>query len=123
MLLLAIHISCAVITIVGFNLRGVWMFVGSRYLQLRWVKIAPHIIDTVLLLSAVGLMLKIEQYPVVDDWLSAKVVGLVAYILLGIISLRGSSKSVRVVAWLGANAAFFYIVSVALTRQADFGLL
>lgn len=99
------------------------MLVGSGHLQLRWVKIVPHVIDTVLLLSAVGLMLKIEQYPVVDDWLNAKVVGLVAYILLGIIGLRGPNRGVRVAAWLGANVVFFYIVSVALTHQADIGLL
>ncbi len=107
----------------GFNLRVVWTFAQSRHLQRKWVKIVPHVVDTILLLSAIGLMLEIAQYPVVDDWLSAKVVGLVVYILLGIISLRGPSRSVRAIAWLGANIAFFYIVSVALTHEVDVGLL
>lgn len=99
------------------------MLAQSRHLRRKWVKIVPHVVDTVLLLSAIGLMLEIEQYPVADDWLSAKVVGLMAYVLLGIISLRGPSRRMRVVAWLGANIAFFYIVSVALTHQATVGLL
>jgi len=86
-------------------------------LQRRWVRITPHVIDTVLLASAIGLALILEQYPFVHDWLTAKVLGLIAYILLGSIALRyGPNKLIRVVAWVAALAMFGYIVSVALTH-------
>ena len=84
----------------------------------RWIRIAPHVNDTVLLTAALFLVLMSGQYPFVDAWLTAKVLGLTAYIILGSLALRvGSTPSVRVVAWLSALVVFGWIVSVALTRQ------
>ncbi|MCJ7799324.1 MAG: SirB2 family protein, partial [Polaromonas sp.] len=49
----------------------------------------------------------------------AKVLALVAYIVLGTVALkRGRTKGVRTLALVAALAVFAYIVSVALTRQA-----
>ena len=58
-----IHVATALISIVGFFIRGIWMIQSSSMLQLRWVKIAPHINDTILLLSAVVLVIITSQYP------------------------------------------------------------
>jgi len=92
--------------------------VDSPQLQRRWVRIAPHLIDTVLLASAIGLTLILQQYPFVNDWLTAKVLALIAYILLGGIALRrGPTRAIRAAAWVAALATFGYIVSVALTRH------
>jgi uncharacterized membrane protein SirB2 len=58
------------------------------------------------------------QYPFVDAWLTAKVLGLTAYIILGSLALRaGSAPGIRISAWLAALVVFGWIVSVALTRQ------
>ena len=54
----------------------------------RWIRVLPHINDTVLLSAAVGLVLMSGQYPFVDAWLTAKVLGLTAYIILGSLALR-----------------------------------
>ena len=49
---------------------------------------------------------------------TAKVLGLLAYIVLGIIALRrGPSLAVRSVALLGAVLTYAWIISVALTRN------
>ena len=110
----AIHVSCAVISLALFFLRGIWSFNGSPIMRQRWVKIVPHIVDTLLLASALALAFTIEQYPFVDAWLTAKVFGLVLYILLGSVALKhGKSKTIRVSAWLAALAVFAYIVLVA----------
>jgi uncharacterized membrane protein SirB2 len=94
------------------------MLIDSPWLQQRWVRITPHVIDTVLLASAIGLALILEQYPFVHGWLTAKVLGLIAYIILGSIALkRGRTKPIRAAAWVAALAVFGYIVSVALTRH------
>jgi uncharacterized membrane protein SirB2 len=83
------------------------------------VKIVPHVIDTVLLASAIALTVMIRQYPFVAPWLTAKVIGLVAYIGLGMIALkRGRSKPVRITTWIAAQLVFFYIVAAALTKSA-----
>jgi uncharacterized membrane protein SirB2 len=64
------------------------MLAGSAHLQRRWVKILPHIVDTLLLASAIGLAVWSQQYPLQADWLSANVAGLIAYIVLGSVALK-----------------------------------
>jgi uncharacterized membrane protein SirB2 len=113
-----IHVTSVAISISGFFVRGLWMLADSPRLRARWVRIAPHVVDTILLASAIYLAVTIQQYPGVNQWLTAKVVGLVVYVVLGSIGLkRGRNKQVRVVAWLAALATFAYIVGVALTRN------
>jgi len=113
-----LHLTTIVLTFCLFMLRGVWMLTDSPRLQQRWVRIAPHLIDTVLLASAIGLTVILSQYPLVNSWLTAKVLGLILYIILGSIALKyGTTKPIRVAAWFAALAVFGYIVSVALTRN------
>ena len=118
-LLKYLHISCVALSGAGFALRGAWMMRDSPLLARRWVRIAPHVVDTVLLASAVALALLIGQYPLADSWLTAKVLGLAAYIALGTIALkRGRTRSGRITALCGALLAFAYIIAVALTKSA-----
>lgn len=113
-----IHISCVVISIHFFFLRGIWMMFDSPLLQARWVKIVPHVIDATLLFSALALAWQIKQYPFVHGWLTAKVFGLIAYIILGTIALkRGKTRQIRVLAWVAALLVFSFIVWVAATHN------
>jgi uncharacterized membrane protein SirB2 len=115
----AVHIACVVATFTLFALRGAWMLLESPRLQARWVRIAPHVIDTLLLVSAIGLTLAIRQYPLANAWLTAKLAGLVAYIVLGTIALkRGRTKTIRSIALAAALLVFGYIVLVARSHSA-----
>ena len=78
-----IHIATAYISIIGFLIRGIWMMQSSSRLQQRWVKVAPHINDTILLLSAIILVVISSQYPGAIDWIKKKIVALIFYIILG----------------------------------------
>jgi uncharacterized membrane protein SirB2 len=114
----SIHMITLVITISGFILRGVWMMRGSPLLHAKLVKIVPHVNDTVLLVSAVWTAALIGQYPFVNAWLTAKILGAVAYILLGAVALTyGRTKQIRIVAFVGALLCFGYVVAVALTKK------
>lgn len=94
------------------------MISGSSLLENRLVRIVPHVVDTALLASAIYLAVRSHQYPLTNDWLTAKVTGLFIYIALGMVALRrGKSRRVRIAAWLAAQAVFFYIVAVAMTRR------
>lgn len=118
-----LHLTTIVLSFTLFTLRGIWMLLDSPGLQRRWVRITPHVIDTVLLASAIGLVLILKQYPFVHGWVTAKVLGLIAYIILGSLALRyGPTKPIRAAAWAAALAVFGYIVSVALTH-APLGFL
>lgn len=113
------HITCAVSSGSFFLLRGIWMLRESDMLQQRWVKVLPHIVDTLLLGSALIMVFWSAQYPFVQPWLTAKVFALLAYIGLGTVALkRGKTKAVRIWAFVTALATFAYIVAVALTKQA-----
>jgi len=113
-----IHVTSVIISYMLFSLRGIWMMQGSLALKQRWAKIGPHLVDTVLLTSAIALAVRIDQDPIHDRWLSAKVLGLLLYIGLGMIALRfGKTRPARVSAWIAAQLVFFYIVLVAVTKN------
>lgn len=109
------HITFAALSILFFTLRGYWMLTTPEKLKRRWVRIAPHIIDTLLLVSAITLTITVSQYPFTHNWLTIKLIALVAYIVLGTIALkRGKTKGIRTVAFVLALACATYIVWVAL---------
>jgi len=113
-----IHVTCVILSIAGFTLRGGWMLVDHRLLRHRLTRILPHVVDTVLLGSAIALALMIEQYPFQAPWVTAKVIGLIIYILLGAVALkRGRTRTVRVTAFVSAVLVFSWIVSVALSKN------
>ncbi len=113
-----IHIFTALISFTLFFIRGLWVMKGSAMMQQKWVKIVPHLNDTVLLGTAIALTISIGQYPFSDGWLTAKLLALVAYICLGIEALRLARTDIgRAAAWLAALVVFLFIVSVAVTRM------
>ena len=114
----SIHMITLTITITGFILRSIWMLRDSPLLQTRLVKTLPHVNDTVLFISAIWTAALLGQYPFVNAWLTAKVVGLLAYIILGAIALSyGKTRLIRSMAFVGALLCFAYVVAVAFTKN------
>ena len=113
-----IHVSSVIISYLLFSLRSMWMVQGSAALKQRWVKITPHVVDTVLLTSAIALAIRIQQDPIHDPWLGAKVLGLLMYIGLGMTALRfGKTRKAKISACVAAQFVFIYIVLVAVTKN------
>jgi uncharacterized membrane protein SirB2 len=113
-----LHILTAVLSISGFIVRGVWKLTASPWLTRRWVRIVPHVNDTLLLALGLWLAFSIRQFPFVHGWLTAKLFAILAYIGLGMVALRfGKSRATRAMAFAAALAVFLYIVGVALTRS------
>ena len=116
-LLKSVHVAAAAVSVTLFVVRGAWMMYAPARLNARWVRIVPHVIDTVLLVSAIALAAMTAQYPFVQPWLTAKVLALLAYILLGTVAIRrGRTRRVRIVAWILALSVFGYMVAVARAR-------
>lgn len=115
----AVHIGCAALSLAGFGVRGVLVLAGSPWGLTGFARVAPHVVDTVLLASAIWLAVLAGQYPFADGWLTAKLLALVLYIVLGSIALRHGTRppALRIAAFAGALATGGYIVSVALTRD------
>ena len=113
-----VHVVTVLVSVTLFVLRGVWMLRDSPRRYARWARVVPHVNDSMLLFSGVGLALLSQQYPLREEWLTAKLVGLLLYIALGLVALRwGKTKRVRATAWVAALAVFVYIVAVAVTRS------
>ena len=113
-----IHLATAFISIAGFIIRGIWMIQASAILQRRWMRIAPHINDTVLLVSAIALVMITLQYPGPTTWINAKIAALLLYIILGTVALkRGKTKQIRIISGMLALLTFAYIVMVAISKN------
>ena len=122
-LLKSVHVLCAGLSVSGYIVRGIWMLRESPRLQAGWVKVTPHIIDTLLLISAIALTIQVEQYPFVHGWLTAAYSADGSAIGLGSIGLkRGRTRTARLTAGIAALATFGYIVAVAVTRSPSLGL-
>ena len=124
-----IHIGAVGISFMGFTARGIGLWRGAPWIRHRLTRRLPHLVDTVLLLSALGMLWTARLSPWVVPWLKAKLLGLVVYIALGVIALSPARwdpprkpDAIAVLCWIGALAVYVYIVSVAITKSAR-GLL
>ncbi|MEW6446459.1 MAG: SirB2 family protein [Pseudomonadota bacterium] len=119
MAIIHLHGLFVVLSLIGFVTRGWWMLRDCPALHTRWVKIAPHVIDTLLLVTALWAAWAIfwsnGAHPA---FLTVKIIGLIAYIGLGMIALkRGRTKAIRATAFVAALLVFVYLMAVGKTMQ------
>lgn len=110
-----IHFTLAFLSVAGFVIRAGWSYSATDLLQEKWVKIAPHVIDTLLLTLGLLLAFNLPGGPL-QGWLIAKLVALLAYIGFGVLTLRGHG-ALKHVGVAGALLSVGYIFAVAFTRQ------
>ncbi len=113
-----LHVAAVIASGAGFLARAALMLAGSPRLDARFVRVAPHVVDTVLLAAALAMAAMAHLSPLAHPWLAAKIAGLLAYIVLGAIALRyGRTLRARVAALAGAVLVFAYIVGTAMQRD------
>ena len=111
-----IHLSFVALSLLAYVVRGSWLFMNSGLLGKTWLKVLRQIIDTILLLSGIVLAAYLSLSPVGQPWLMAKIVGLIAYIALGVAAFRAPNRSAGKLLWISGLVAFAYIVSVAIRK-------
>lgn len=112
-----LHMSFALLSGVLFTLRGAFMLGGARWPAWRPVRVSSYLIDTILLTSAVALAIWSAQYPLVQHWLTLKVLAVIAYIGAGVVAMRARSRTARTLAYVGALLLFAIILKLAFTKQ------
>jgi len=116
-----LHLTAVVISILFFIIRFIWLTRSSDMLQKKWVKIVPHVVDTVLLGSAIALCFILAFNPLEQSWLLQKIVLVVIYILIGFWTLKkAQTLSLK---WLGfslAIACLAFVGKMAVSKQALF---
>lgn len=118
LLLRHLHITCAVLSVCGFAVRGALWMAGSQWTKGPWVRRATDVNDALLLVVAVGLVVVTHQCPFQASWLTAKVLALLAYIGCGIMLFRfAHSSQAQALSWISALAIAVYIFSVAISKD------
>ena len=113
-----LHLTAIAVSVILFILRFYWLNRDAEKLQKKWVKVLPHIVDTVLLLSALSLCVILQQYPFVNSWLTDKIFGLIGYIGFGLLALKlGKSMPIRWVGFIGALGMIAFLGKVAVLKQ------
>ncbi|WP_034914344.1 SirB2 family protein [Erwinia sp. 9145] len=122
-----LHLLTVTLTAVMFVLRFYWLQRGSAMLQRRWVRIVPHINDTLLLLSGILLVVITHFYPFTPQgvWLTEKLFGVIIYIALGFVVLgrRPRAQKVRWIAFIVAVAVLVLIYKLATTKVPLLGIV
>lgn len=112
------HVSFVVISGVLFVVRALASMLRARWLQRRWARAVPHVIDTLLLTMGVWMLIKIGIWPTELPWLMAKLIALVVYIILGARAIkRGRTPQSKAAFAVLALTVFAYMIAVALTKS------
>jgi uncharacterized membrane protein SirB2 len=119
LLLKQAHMGFAFTSIALFALRYLAMLFRPRLLAWLPLRIVPHVVDTFLLACGLALAILLHLDPMHQPWLLAKIVGLIAYVILGTFALkRGRTRGGRAVAGGCALLVVAYIVAAAFTKRA-----
>ena len=110
-----LHMTTAGLSLAFFMLRAWWSVSEAPILQRRWVKVLPHLNDTLLLTLGIVLMAMLSMWPHQHPWLAAKIVALLGYIGLGTVAIkRGATPAIRGAAALAAVTVFLYMLGAAV---------
>jgi len=115
-----IHFTFILTSVISFSARFVLSFFKPEMLQNKFIKIAPHVIDTVLLISGVALVLQGGWLEGEFGWIVSKLTLLAGYIIFGVIAMRVKNKGTRWVGFLAAMLCYVGIFIIAITKNGFF---
>ncbi|MGD7600016.1 invasion regulator SirB2 [Salmonella enterica] len=125
-MLLTLHLICVALSVSLFVARYWWRYCGHALAAARWTRIVPPVIDTLLLLSGIGLIVKTHILPFTESgsWLTGKLFGVIIYIVLGFIALdyrQARSQQARFIAFPLALVVLYIIIKLATTKYRYWG--
>ena len=112
-----LHVLLAWLTVAGFAVRGYWSISESPVRHRRWVRVVPHLIDTLLLAAGITVAVAWRISPLAAPWLGAKLIALLVYIGLGMMTLRSRDPRTRRIGLAGSLLTAGYIIAVAYTKS------
>lgn len=116
-----LHMTLALISISLFTLRFFWTLTASKQLDKKWVKITPHIIDTLLFTIGLAMMFKLALNPFEQLWLGEKLIAIAAYIFTGYYTLKvARNRVMQVFGYLGAVGWFMLVARLAMSKEQIF---
>ncbi len=118
-----IHMVSIALSVLLLTVRYVLMMMDSALLHKKFLKVAPHAVDTLLLASGIGLIFITGFIPFTAHtmWLTEKISCVLVYIALGFVALKmGRTKLIRSFAFFGALGWLYWAAHLAMTKVATF---
>ena len=117
LLIKSLHVLTVLLSIVLFSTRFLLLMLKSVGPGQRWLRVLPHINDTLLLTFAVLLCITIQQAPFVTPWLSEKVAAVILYIFAGMFTLKWAKSRLAQIIWfIIALSMFAYTANMAINK-------
>lgn len=119
-MLLTLHLICVALSVSLFVARYWWRYCGHALAAALDTNRAS-VIDTLLLFSGIGLIVKTHILPFTESgsWLTEKLFGVIIYIVLGFIALdyrQARSQQARFIAFPLALVVLYIIIKLATTK-------
>lgn len=113
-----LHVGLVSMSVSGFVLRWIASMRDADWMRAGWARIAPHVLDTLLLGSGITLALHWDGSSW-QGWLGAKMLALLAYIGCGMAALKPAlGRQGKVLAFMAALTAAGWMVSAAMLKSA-----
>jgi len=117
LLIRQLHILTATLSVTLFTSRFLLLIRSLAWQPKRWLKVVPHVNDTLLLIFAILLCIIIQQAPLITPWLTEKVAAVILYILAGMFALRWSKNRLSKIIWfMIALFMFAYAANIAINK-------
>ena len=117
LLIRQLHILTAALSVTLFTIRFLLLVRSPTWQPNRWLKVLPHVNDSLLLIFAILLCIIIQQAPLITPWLSEKVAAVILYILAGMFALKWSKTRLSKIIWfIIAIFMFAYAANIAINK-------
>ncbi len=111
-----LHLTLIALSFFLFMLRSLWLMMESTQLQRKIFRILPHPINLLMILSGFAVAFSLSL-PLSTPWILAKLIALLAYVALGVLTFKQTTKGRQALLFSAALLTFVYIVSVAVTKS------
>ena len=117
LLIRQLHILTAALSVTLFTIRFLLLVRSPTWQPNRWLKVLPHVNDSLLLILAILLCIIIQQAPLITPWLTEKVAAVTLYILAGMFALKWSKTRLSKIIWfIIAIFMFAYAANIAINK-------
>ena len=117
LLIRQLHILTAALSVTLFTIRFLLLVRSPTWQPNRWLKVLPHVNDSLLLIFAILLCIIIQQAPLITPWLTEKVAAVILYILAGMFALKWSKTRLSKIIWfIIAIFMFAYAANIAINK-------
>lgn len=117
-----IHLLSIALSAILLSVRFALVMANSQLIDKKFIKIAPHVVDTVLLLTGIGLIISLGFIPFTagNEWFTQKVTCILAYFALGFFALKmAKNKLLRIFAFFGALGWLVMAANIAMTKTSS----